>query len=125
MNEFDIINQYFANQTERNRHVAVSIGDDAAIVKVPKGQELAMTTDTLIADIHFPSKTNPFDIGYKALAVNLSDLAAMGAEPAWVTLALTLPRFNKKWLQSFCDGFFNLAHAYRIQLIGGDLTHGS
>jgi thiamine-monophosphate kinase len=127
MNEFDIIKNYFATQIAHRTDVIRGIGDDAAIVSVPQGQELAITTDTLIAGIHFPDDTHPYDIGYKSLAVNLSDLAAMGATPAWVTLAMTLPKGNESiedWIQAFCDGFFTLANRYQVQLIGGDLTHG-
>ena len=91
---------------------------------IPPGQELAITTDTLVAGIHFPDTTHAYDIGYKSLAVNLSDLAAMGATPAWVTLAITLPQANENWLHAFCEGFFTLANRYQVQLIGGDLTHG-
>ncbi len=124
MTEFDIIKNYFAAQTERRSDVALGIGDDAALVVMPKEHELAITTDTLIAGVHFPGTTLPFDIGYKALAVNLSDLAAMGAMPAWVTLAITLPSINEDWIQSFCDGFFTLANRHSVELIGGDLTRG-
>lgn len=124
MNEFDLIQHYFNTQTEQRADVRVGIGDDTAIVKAPQGQELAITTDTLVAGIHFPEQTLAFDIGYKALAVNLSDLAAMGATPAWVTLAITLPTPDENWIQEFCDGFFTLANRHQVQLIGGDLTHG-
>jgi len=125
MTEFDLIKKYFATQTEHRPDVRLGIGDDAAIVTVPAGHELVVTTDTLIADVHFPALTPPYDIGYKALAVNLSDLAAMGASPAWATLAITLAEANEAWIQAFCDGFFTLANRYQVQLIGGDLTHGS
>ncbi len=124
MTEFDLIKHYFASQTEHRSDVIVGIGDDAAVVIPPMGQQLAITTDTLVAGIHFPLSTSPFDIGHKSLAVNLSDLAAMGATPAWVTLALTLPDADEKWIQAFCHGFFSLASRYQVALIGGDLTHG-
>ena len=124
MTEFDIIKNFFAAQTEHRSDVALGIGDDAALVYMPPGNELAITTDTLIAGVHFPETTLPFDVGYKALAVNLSDLAAMGAMPAWVTLAMTLPADNEDWLQSFCDGFFTLANRHSVELVGGDLTRG-
>jgi thiamine-monophosphate kinase len=124
MNEFDIIKHYFATQQTQRGDVRIGIGDDAAIVNVPQGHELAITTDTLIAGIHFPESTPAYDIGFKSLAVNLSDLAAMGATPAWVTMALTLPDNNKDWIQNFCAGFFALANRWGIALIGGDLTHG-
>lgn len=124
MNEFDLIKNYFATQTEHRADVLYSIGDDAAITTVPPGYQLALTTDTLVAGIHFLPDTLPYDLGYKSLAVNLSDLAAMGAEPAWALLALTLPNPNEDFIQSFCDGFFTLANRYKVELIGGDLTHG-
>ncbi len=124
MNEFDLIKHYFAIQSPHRKDVAIGIGDDAAIVIPPPGFALAITTDTLVKDKHFPSSTLPFDIGYKSLAVNLSDLAAMGATPAWVTLALTLPQAHEDWIQAFCEGFFTLANRYQVQLIGGDLTRG-
>lgn len=124
MNEFQIIKNFFTQQTVNRADVKKGIGDDCAIVSVPPLHQLAITTDTLIAGVHFPSETEPMDIGYKSLAVNLSDLAAMGAAPAWVTLALTLPDKNPKWLKSFCEGFFSLAAKFNVQLIGGDLTKG-
>lgn len=124
MTEFDIIKNYFATQVEHRSDVIYGIGDDAAIVLVPPGHELVITTDTLINGVHFPESTLPYDIGYKSLAVNLSDLAAMGATPAWVTMALTLPFADENWIQEFCDGFFTLANRHQVQLIGGDLTHG-
>lgn len=124
MTEFDIITQYFATQGLQRADVRIGMGDDAAIVQPPPGCELAMTTDTLIEGVHFPKATEPFDIGYKSLAVNLSDLAAMGAEAAWVMLSITLPHEDPKWLHAFCEGFFTLANQYGVQLIGGDLTRG-
>lgn len=124
MNEFDIIDHFFTKQLTTRNDVVLGIGDDCAIVEIPKDHQLAITTDTLIANIHFSEDLSAADIGYKSLAVNLSDLAAMGATPAWVTLALTLPQANKKWLSEFCNGFFELANRYQVQLIGGDLTHG-
>lgn len=125
MNEFQIIQQYFNQQKISRSDVLLGIGDDAAIVTVPKDQQLVITTDTCIAGTHFPNDSAAFDIGYKSLAVNLSDLAAMGATPAWFTLALTLPNADDDWLKEFCRGLFELAHPYHIQLIGGDLTRGA
>ena len=124
MTEFEIIKKYFASRSIKRADVIESIGDDAAIVAVPKNQQLVITTDTLIAGRHFPHETSPFDIGHKSLAVNLSDLAAMGATPHWVTMALTLPKADEVWIKHFCDGFFELAHRYQVELIGGDLTEG-
>lgn len=125
MNEFDLITHYFANQAKPRPDVIVGIGDDAAITQIPNHHQLVITTDTSIAGVHFPENTAAYDIGYKTLAVNLSDLAAMGANPAWITLALTLPRAQEAWIQAFCEGFFTLANRHQVQLIGGDLTHGN
>lgn len=124
MHEFDLIKHYFATQTEHRSDVIHGIGDDAAVVKVPANHELVITTDTLVAGVHFLESSLPYDIGYKSLAVNLSDLAAMGATPSWISLALTLPKADEDWIQSFCDGLFTLANRHQVQLIGGDLTHG-
>src|SRR3990167_3028095 len=124
MNEFDIIKQYFDSQKEKRADVLCGIGDDAAIVKPKADEALVITTDTLVADVHFFHSSSPYDIAYKSLAVNLSDLAAMGARPAWITLALTLPNDDEEWLAQFSKGLFHLANQYHIQLIGGDLTHG-
>lgn len=123
LNEFDIIDRYFKKSITR-ADVANDIGDDCAIVNVPSQQQLAISTDTLIAGVHFPQSTTPYDIGYKALAVNLSDLAAAGAAPAWAMLSLTLPENNSAWLTEFARGFFDLASRFNTQLIGGDITHG-
>ena len=122
MNEFDIIKKYFYRPVEGL--VKTGIGDDAAILEIPQQQNLVVTTDTLISDVHFLANTSAFDIGYKSLAVNLSDLAAMGATPKWVTLALTMPHADETWLTQFSQGFFELANYHQVQLIGGDMTHG-
>lgn len=124
MNEFDVIKNFCAHQTVKRSDVIVGTGDDCAITEVPAGYQLAITTDTLVEGVHFPPTTAAFDLGYKSLAVNLSDLAAMGATPAWITFALTLPHVEKKWLDDLAQGFFELATRYNVQLIGGDLTHG-
>src|SRR5258708_21619959 len=105
-NEFDIIHTFFEKNTLARLDVILGIGDDAAIVTVPANHELVITTDTLISGVHFPVNTSAYDIGFKALAVNLSDLAAMGAAPAWVTLTLSLPDANETWLKEFSEGFF-------------------
>ncbi|MDI1352139.1 MAG: thiamine-phosphate kinase [bacterium] len=125
MNEFELITHFFANQHQPHRQdVVMGIGDDCAIVEVPQGQQLLVSMDTLVSGVHFPITTTPYDIGYKALAVNLSDLAAMGANPAWITLALTLPTADQQWLSSFKEGFFGLAKQFQVVLIGGDTTRG-
>lgn len=125
LDEFGLIRRYFT----RTDHplpagVRLGIGDDAALLDLPPGESLAVTTDTLVAGRHFPRDTRPFDIGWKALAVNLSDLAAMGARPVGVTLAITLPEVDEPWLAAFADGFFALADAHGVPLIGGDTTRG-
>jgi len=124
MNEFTIIENFFNSSSVNRNDVIVGIGDDCAIVQAPAEQELLITTDTLVSDVHFFPDSNAYDIGFKSLAVNLSDLAAKGAEPAWITLALTLPEANETWLRDFSRGLFDLANRYHVQLIGGDLTKG-
>ncbi len=102
----------------------VGIGDDGAVLAVPAGHELVVCTDTLVEGVHFPASTGPAAIGHKALAVNLSDLAAMGAAPAWFFMALTLPSEDRQWLDSFANGMAGLAQRSRILLAGGDLSRG-
>lgn len=121
--EFDIIRQYFMLNEVRD-DVVLGIGDDAAILSIPEGHQLVQSVDTLVAGVHFPPETSPQDIAYKALAVNLSDMAAMGAEPAWFTLAITLPNDNEEWLKAFSESLFSLAKIYNVQLVGGDTTNG-
>ena len=124
LTEFSLIEKYFTAQARKRADVATGIGDDAAVVDVPAGEQLVVAVDTLVAGVHFPSSTTPADIGHKALAVNLSDLAAMGARPCWATLALTLPQADEAWVAEFARGFFALAARYQIELIGGDTTRG-
>jgi thiamine-monophosphate kinase len=104
--------------------VVLGIGDDAAILDVPAGRRLVVAMDTLNAGVHFPDDTAPADIGWKALAVNLSDLAAMGAQPAWCTLSLSLPASEAGWIDGFLDGFLALAALHDVALVGGDTTRG-
>ena len=122
--EFDIIRRYFTGQQSSRADVSLGIGDDAALLRPPPGQFLVVSTDTLVSGVHFPIDTTPEAIGHKALAVNLSDMAAMGAEPAWFTLAITLPDSNENWLTHFSQGLFTLACEHHVQLVGGDTTHG-
>ena len=122
--EFDIIRRYFTRQDSNRGDVVTGIGDDAALLRVPAGMELVVCMDTLVDGVHFPGGTPATAIGHKALAVNLSDLAAMGAEPAWVTLSLTMPESDPDWLAAFSRGFFELADRYQVQLVGGDTTQG-
>ena len=121
--EFDLIERIRARAGTR-ADVLLGIGDDAALLQVPEGQHLVWSTDTLVSGVHFPEDTAPAEIGWKSLAVNLSDLAAMGATPAWVTLALTLPEPDAGWLDAFLDGFCELAAAHGVALVGGDTTRG-
>ncbi|MCA1714894.1 MAG: thiamine-phosphate kinase, partial [Gammaproteobacteria bacterium] len=121
--EFDLIAQVRQRAQTRD-DVIMGIGDDAALLRVPSGKLLVVATDTLNAGVHFRDGTAPADIGWKALAVNLSDLAAMGAEPAWCTLSLSLPASDAAWVHGFLDGFLELAAAYDIALVGGDTTRG-
>lgn len=123
LSEFDLIARYFTRPVSRD-DVVLGVGDDAAIVQLPAGRQLVVAVDTLVAARHFPDETSAFDIGWKALAVNLSDLAAMGATPAWATLSLTLPEVDDAWLQAFADGFYALADQYQVALVGGDTTRG-
>lgn len=124
MGEFALIDRIKRRVRGRD-DVLLGIGDDAAVLRVPAGFDLVVSMDTLLAGRHFPLSTTPEDIGYKALAVNLSDLAAMGAVAAWATLGLTLPRPDNAWLDRFCDGFFELADAHGVALVGGDTVRGT
>ena len=122
MSEFDLIRRFF---TRPAPSAVLGVGDDAALLRIADGMELAVSTDMLVSGTHFLPDTDPFLLGHKALAVNLSDLAAMGAVPRWATLALSLPAADETWLQRFSAGFFALAVEYGIELIGGDTTRGS
>jgi thiamine-monophosphate kinase len=124
LNEFELIRTFFAHQPVSRADVAAGIGDDAALLRPPAGQLLAVTSDLLVSGVHFLPDVEPHSLGHKALAVNLSDLAAMGAEPAWFLLNLVLPKVDTQWLERFCDGMFDLARAYNVQLVGGDTSRG-
>jgi thiamine-monophosphate kinase len=124
MDEFELIRRFFTLGPVQRADVVLGVGDDAALLKVPAGAELAVTTDSLVAGVHFPTELDPSAVGHRSLAANLSDLAAMGAEPAWVLLALTLPEANKTWLEGFSRGFFVLAKQHRLQLVGGNIARG-
>ncbi len=121
--EFDIIKKYFTFADARD-DVLIAAGDDCASVSVPANKQLLITTDTLIAGVHFPAETNPEDIAYKAVMVNLSDLAAMGATPAWLTLAISLPQVDEAWLQKFSATLGEVLKRFNVSLIGGDTTKG-
>ena len=121
--EFDIIARYFTRPASRSE-VLLGIGDDAAVVAPPANRRLVVAMDTIVNGVHFPEDTAAADVGYRALAVNLSDLAAMGAEPAWLTLSLSSPFPDESWLAGFAHGLFDLADRHRIDLIGGDTVRG-
>lgn len=124
MEEFELIRQIQQQASASESNVRLGIGDDAAVLEVPRGRHLVAATDTLNAGTHFPLETDPFDIGHKCLAVNLSDLAAMGATPHWALLSLSLPKADAEWVQAFTDGLMTLARQYRVSLVGGDTTSG-
>jgi thiamine-monophosphate kinase len=119
--EFEVIERYF---TRPARTAVLGVGDDCAMVRVPGDLALAVTTDMLVEGTHFLADSDPARLGHKALAVNLSDLAAMGADPRWATLSLALPAAEERWLESFARGLFELAGRYGVELIGGDTTRG-
>jgi thiamine-monophosphate kinase len=119
--EFELIARYF---TRPSRTAALGVGDDCALVRQPDGLALAVTTDMLVESVHFFPDVDPESLGHKTLAVNLSDLAAMGAEPRWATLALSLPAIDEPWLAAFSRGLFALADREGVELIGGDTTRG-
>jgi thiamine-monophosphate kinase len=124
LSEFDIIKEFFASQQINTDLVPVGIGDDAAVINTRGDEQLLISVDTLNLGVHFPSETSAFDIGYKALAVNLSDIAAMGGVPKWFTLAMSMPEANHDWLESFTQGLSALALQYHLSLVGGDTTRG-
>ena len=128
MSEFDLIRTHFARLGTSRDDVILGVGDDCALLRVPAGCELAVSIDTLVAGVHFLPEVNPEALGHKALAVSLSDLAAMGAEPAWATLALTLPAdlpsTRPDWVDAFCRGLDALALEQGVALVGGDTTSG-
>ena len=121
MSEFDLIQRYFTRPTPS---AELGVGDDAAILRVSEGKELVISTDMLVSGTHFFADAAPFQLGHKTLAVNLSDLAAMGAVPRWATLAIALPSVDEQLLEKFSAGFFALADNNGIELIGGDTTRG-
>ncbi|MCX4187244.1 thiamine-phosphate kinase [Methylophaga sp. OBS4] len=124
LSEFSLIEQYFAKLTVSRDDVVVGIGDDCAVLACPPDKNIAVSIDTLVEGVHFFADVDPISLGYKSLAVGLSDLAAMGAKPVWFTLALTLPEVNEDWLESFARGLAELALQHQIQLVGGDTTRG-
>ena len=119
--EFEIIDRYFKKKTKQT---ALGVGDDAALINVQKNYQLVTSSDMLVENTHFLKNTNPSQLGWKSLAVNLSDIAAMGASPKWATLSISLPKINHAWLKKFSAGFFKCADKFGIDLIGGDTTKG-
>ncbi|WP_445571258.1 thiamine-phosphate kinase [Pseudomonas sp. E102] len=126
MGEFELIRNYFAAApcAQGGEGVALGIGDDCALLAVPPGEQLAVSTDTLVAGVHFPDPCDPFLLGQRSLAVAVSDLAAMGASPFAFTLALTLPMIAADWLQAYAHGLSQMARACGVALVGGDTTRG-
>jgi thiamine-monophosphate kinase len=124
LSEFELIRRYFYQAARPGQGVAIGIGDDCALLDLPTDKQMAVSMDTLVSGVHFPENLPPRDLGYRVLAVNLSDLAAMGAEPAWFTLGLTLPEVTESWLQPFAEGLAQLAQQANIALVGGDTTRG-
>lgn len=121
VSEFSLIEKFFARPTPS---ATLGVGDDAALLALSPGMELAVSTDMLVAGTHFFPDVDPRKLGWKTLAVNISDLAAMGAQPRWATLAVSLPQADKLWIAAFADGFFKCAEQYGVELIGGDTTRG-
>jgi len=123
LGEFELIDRYF-RQPQPRPGVVVGVGDDAAVIDVPADRQLVVTADTLVAGVHFPASTEPGDVGYKSLAVNLSDLGAMGAIPRWYLLSLTMPEADESWLADFTEGLRALESIEGVTLVGGDTTRG-
>lgn len=127
VSEFDLIRRFFAGRGCRRADVVLGIGDDCALLRCPLEQELAVSIDTLVEGVHFLASDDPRSVGHKALAVGLSDLAAAGAQPAWATLALTVPDTSTQrvaWVEAFAEGFLSLAAKWDTALVGGDTTRG-
>lgn len=122
--EFSIIQHYFQHLSPQREDVLLGIGDDCALLQAPEGYVIAVSTDTLVSGVHFFPDVDPYTLGYKSLAVNLSDLAAMGATPAWFSLAITMPEVDTDWLHPFSQGLSDLAAKHNIALVGGDTTSG-
>lgn len=124
MDEFSLIDFFFKAISHQRKDVVFGIGDDAACLQIPSGMQLLVSSDTLVEGVHFLNAWDAYDIACKAVMVNVSDIAAMGGTPCWLTLALTLPKFDKNWLQRFSQGLSDSLSLYNIALIGGDTTHG-
>ena len=123
VDEFELIDRFFAS-VKTSADVAIGIGDDGAVMTPEPGKQLVSVVDTLVEEVHFPAETDAYDIGFRAVAVNLSDIAAMGATPRWMTLALTLSHSDEQWLSEFARGLAAAAEPYGVSLVGGDTTAG-
>lgn len=121
MDEFELIRRYF-DRASKDVGVSVGIGDDGAVLEPTPGREVVNVIDTMVEGVHFPRGMNPVDIGYRIVAINLSDIAAMGAVPRWMTLALSLPAAGEDWLEGFSEGLFTAATEFDVALVGGDTT---
>lgn len=124
MNEFELIDAFFSSILHSRTDVLLGIGDDAACLHVPADKQLLVSTDTLVAGVHFLPEWDPYDIATKAVMVNISDIAAMAGVPAWMTLALTLPELNEHWLSRFASGLKDALSEFNVALVGGDTTRG-
>ncbi|MFZ9708880.1 MAG: thiamine-phosphate kinase [Steroidobacteraceae bacterium] len=124
LGEFELIDRFFRAAGVSRADVVLGIGDDGALLRPPTGHDLVAVSDTLVESVHFPAGASPESIGHRALAVNLSDIAAMGATPAWALLSLTLPAAEESWLAAFARGFGELARRHSVALVGGDTTRG-
>lgn len=125
MSEFNLIREYFTRNAENAENADLGVGDDAALFRVSAHHQLAVSVDMSVAGTHFYADAAPYDIGWKCMAVNISDMAAMGATPKWATLAIALPDVNQHWLAEFSRGLFACADAFKVHLIGGDTTRGA
>jgi len=124
LTEFDIIDQYFTDISPHKNGVSLSVGDDCALLQIPAGQELAVTVDNLVLDTHFDCRVDAEDLGYKTVSVSVSDLAAMGAQPRWMTLCLTIQEADKAWLKAFSAGLSEALKQYDVVLVGGNIAKG-
>lgn len=124
LGEFELIETFLSRLGQQRDDVVLGVGDDAALIRPPPGLELACATDTIVEGVHFPVDLPAEDVGHRVLAVNLSDMAAMGAEPAWALLALTMPRADEEWLRRFAHGLHTLAREHGTAVVGGDMSAG-
>lgn len=124
LGEFALIDRYFRDRGAQRADVLLGVGDDGALLRLPPGEDLVAVSDTLVDGVHFPSGSDPRSVGHRALAVNLSDIAAMGGTPRWALLSLTLPSVDEAWLEAFAAGFGDLALGHGVALVGGDTTRG-